>query len=61
MDRREFMEFAALGTVTSLLGFPAYGQSKSDRIVIVAEGGSNSLDVHTPGANRPSYGLCMMI
>jgi peptide/nickel transport system substrate-binding protein len=61
MDRRKFMEFAALGTATSLLGVPAYGQSKSDRIVIVAEGGSNSLDVHTPGANRPSYGLGMMI
>jgi peptide/nickel transport system substrate-binding protein len=60
MDRRQFIELAAVGTASSLLGLPAYGQSKSDRIVIVAEGNSNSLDVHTPGANRPSYGLMMM-
>lgn len=60
MDRRQFIELAAAGTATSLFALPAYAQARSDRIIIVAEGNSNSLDVHTPGANRASYGLCMM-
>jgi len=36
-------------------------QIKTDRILIAAEMAANSLDSHTVGANRPSYGLQMMI
>jgi peptide/nickel transport system substrate-binding protein len=60
MDRRQFLELATAGAASSLLVLPANGQSKSNRIVIVSESNSNTLDVHTPGANRASYGLCMM-
>jgi peptide/nickel transport system substrate-binding protein len=60
MDRRQFMELAAIGAASSAWGLPACAQSRSDSIVIVAEGNPNSLDTHTPGANRASYGLCMM-
>ncbi len=61
MDRRQFLEFAGLGTASSMVGLPALAQSKADRIVVAAEMNANSLDTHTPGANRGSYGLCMMI
>ena len=60
MDRRTFMHFAALGTA-SLVGQPAFSQGRSGSILIASELNSNSLDTHTAGANRGSYGLCMMI
>ncbi len=60
MDRRRLLKFAALGTAPSLLGWPAWAQSRADRLLIAGEMVANSLDTHTPGANRASYGLVMM-
>src|ERR1044071_4915490 len=59
MDRRQFLEFAALGTATSLVGWPAAAQSKST-VFVAAEMNANSLDTHTVGANRATYGLVWM-
>ncbi|MET0277001.1 MAG: ABC transporter substrate-binding protein [Pseudorhodoplanes sp.] len=59
MDRRQFLEFAALGTASSLIHWPAFAQSKSN-VLIAAEMNANSLDTHTVGANRAAYGLVWM-
>ena len=60
MNRREIFQFAALSTMGSLANWRALAQSKSDRILIASEMTANSLDTHTVGANRASYGLVMM-
>ena len=62
VDRRRLLELAALGTASSAAGaWPALAQSRSERILIASEMNANSLDCHTPGANRAVYGLGMMI
>jgi peptide/nickel transport system substrate-binding protein len=60
MHRRKFLEVAALGTASSLFNWRAVAQSKADRLLIVAEMNANSLDTHTVGANRATYGLVWM-
>jgi peptide/nickel transport system substrate-binding protein len=59
MDRRDFLS----GTAASRLALgrwplPASAQARPKDVLIVAnEFGPNSLDIHTVGANRPSYGV----
>ena len=63
MDRRHFMltggsAVGALGT----LAMPARAQARPKDVLIVAnEFGPNSLDIHTVGANRPSYGVSWLV
>ncbi len=46
-----------LGLVASLLAVPSVvqAQGRADTLVVVTEVGPNMLDIHAPGANRPSY------
>jgi peptide/nickel transport system substrate-binding protein len=63
MDRRHFMltgstAVGALGT----FAMPAAAQSRPKDVLVVAnEFGPNSLDIHTLGANRPSYGVSWLV
>ena len=61
MDRRKFLQIAGIGTASPLVSWSALAQAKSDRVLIVAEMNANSLDTHTVGANRATYGLVWMI
>jgi hypothetical protein len=54
MDRRVFI---STGTALALpLAASAQARPK-DVLVVANEFGPNSLDIHTVGANRPSYGV----
>jgi len=59
MDRRGFVQGSA--AAAGLSGWVAPAAAQSDRrrelLVIANEFGPNSLDIHTVGANRPSYGV----
>jgi len=63
MQRRQFISRTAAGSLASGLataGVPlsAWAQGRPKDVLIVAnEFGPNSLDIHTVGANRPSYGV----
>ena len=61
MKRRDFLQTAALGSAGSLLNWKVLAQSGGDAVTIVAEMNANSLDVHSPGANRATYGLGWMV
>ncbi len=54
MDRRDFIGSGA--ALTLPLGAAAQARPK-DVLVVANEFGPNSLDIHTVGANRPSYGV----
>ena len=59
MDRRPFI---SSGAAVSLAGLPAAAQAQAqprpkDVLIAANEFGSNSLDIHTVGANRASYGV----
>ena len=59
MDRRVFVQgSAALAGLSSL---PMQALAQADRrkelLIVANEFGPNSLDIHTLGANRPSYGV----
>jgi peptide/nickel transport system substrate-binding protein len=63
MQRRQFLSRTAAGSLASGLitaGVPlatlAQGRPK-DVLIVANEFGPNSLDIHTVGANRPSYGV----
>src|ERR1700682_240959 len=45
------------GSAMGLVALPAatLAQSRADTLVVVTEVGPNMLDIHAPGANRPSY------
>lgn len=67
MDRRAFLSRTA---ATSLAGGGALGtlplaahaqQRPRDVLVVANEFGPNSLDIHTVGANRPSYGVSWLV
>jgi peptide/nickel transport system substrate-binding protein len=60
MDRRKFLQIAGIGAASPLMSWQALAQGKSDRLLIVSEMNANSLDTHTVGANRASYGLVWM-
>jgi len=59
MDRRDFItSTAAIGA----LPLAAHAQARPKDVLIVAnEFGPNSLDIHTVGANRPSYGVSWLV
>jgi peptide/nickel transport system substrate-binding protein len=57
MNRREFMQSAAAGVAMGLLPLEALAQSRAETLLALVEGGPNSLDVHTVGANRSAYGV----
>jgi peptide/nickel transport system substrate-binding protein len=59
MKRRDFLKSAAVLTGASVLPFELLAaEDRRKEILIVAnETGPNSLDIHTVGANRPSYGV----
>ncbi len=65
MKRRDFLHHTALGTVASaapaLWSRAALAQGRPKDVLVVAnEFGPNSLDIHTVGANRPSYSVSWM-
>lgn len=61
MDRRDFLSGTGTAATSLALGslpLQALAQARPKDVLIVAnEFGPNSLDIHTVGANRPSYGV----
>lgn len=58
MDRRHFIQSGSAAAALGALPFAARAQARPKDVLIVAnEFGPNSLDIHTVGANRPSYGV----
>lgn len=60
MDRRDFISTTTTGGAAIALGLPqaAVAQARPKDVLVVAnEFGPNSLDIHTVGANRASYGV----
>jgi peptide/nickel transport system substrate-binding protein len=59
MDRRAFLSrTAATSVALGALPRVAHSQTRPKDVLVVAnEFGPNSLDIHTVGANRPSYGV----
>ncbi len=58
MQRRSFLGTAGLAGLTALPHLGAHAQARPKDVLVVAnEFGPNSLDIHTVGANRPSYGV----
>ena len=59
MKRRHFLSTAAAAPAAfSVIPGAAHAQARPADVLIVAnEFGPNSLDIHTVGANRPSYGV----
>ena len=57
MHRRDFLTTSAAAALTAVpLAARAQARPK-DMLVVANEFGPNSLDIHTVGANRPSYGV----
>ena len=57
MDRRDFL---SSGAAAAAVGLPRAAQAQArpkDVLVVANEFGPNSLDIHTVGANRASYGV----
>jgi peptide/nickel transport system substrate-binding protein len=57
MDRRHFL---SSGAAAATVGLPRAAQAQArpkDVLVVANEFGPNSLDIHTVGANRASYGV----
>src|SRR5688572_10267175 len=58
MDRRDFLTTSAAAAALTTLPLKAHAQARPKDVLVVAnEFGPNSLDIHTVGANRPSYGV----
>ncbi len=59
MDRRDFISRGAAAPMAlGALPLAAQAQARPKDVLVVAnEFGPNSLDIHTVGANRPSYGV----
>ena len=62
MQRRRFLSHTAAGTLAAPLAaaLPSGASAQArpmDVLVVANEFGPNSLDIHTVGANRPSYGV----
>ncbi len=65
MQRRSFLQTGALGAAgvaaPALWSGAAVAQARAKDVLVVAnEFGPNSLDIHTLGANRPSYAVSWM-
>jgi peptide/nickel transport system substrate-binding protein len=59
MKRRDFLQSTAALGASTVLPFEALAQSerRKEILLVANENGPNSLDIHTVGANRPSYGV----
>ncbi len=58
MERREFMAASAMAAAAAAIAPRAQAESRPKDVLVVAnEFGPNSLDIHTVGANRASYGV----
>jgi len=59
MKRRDFIasSTAAAGSLLLPLEILAQGDRRKELLIVANEFGPNSLDIHTVGANRPSYGV----
>ena len=59
MKRREFILSTVAAAGASMLPLEVYSQSdrRKELLIVANETGPNSLDIHTVGANRPSYGV----
>lgn len=59
MDRRRFVKGSAAlaGLSSSVPNAIAQSDRRKEMLVVANEFGPNSLDIHTVGANRPSYGV----
>jgi len=58
MDRRHFLTTSAAAAAMPPVPLNARAQARPKDVLVVAnEFGPNSLDIHTVGANRPSYGV----
>jgi peptide/nickel transport system substrate-binding protein len=55
IKRREFLQGTAAGLVGFAAPHVARAQSGSDILTLISESGANSVDPHTPGANRGAY------
>ena len=64
MDRRHFLTTTAAASAAAAATLPATAQAQArpkDVLVVANEFGPNSLDIHTVGANRPSYGVSWLV
>lgn len=62
MKRRQFLNSAAAIAGASGLPLNTHAQSRpKDMLLVANETGPNSLDIHTVGANRPSYGVSWLV
>lgn len=59
MKRREFIISTVAAAGASMLPLEVFSQSdrRKELLIVANETGPNSLDIHTVGANRPSYGV----
>ncbi|MCX7160830.1 MAG: ABC transporter substrate-binding protein [Proteobacteria bacterium] len=59
MKRREFILSTVAAAGASMLPLEVFSQSdrRKELLIVANETGPNSLDIHTVGANRPSYGV----
>ena len=59
MKRRLFLQSSSAVTALAALPLGAFAQADRRRelLIVANELGPNSLDIHTVGANRPSYGV----
>jgi peptide/nickel transport system substrate-binding protein len=55
IKRREFLRTASAGLASLAMPRVAQAQSTSGTLITISESGANSVDPHTPGANRGSY------
>jgi peptide/nickel transport system substrate-binding protein len=53
--RREFLKATSAGLASLAVPHFAEAQSPNDTLFLISESGANSVDPHTPGANRGSY------
>jgi peptide/nickel transport system substrate-binding protein len=53
--RREFLRTASAGLASFAMPHLAKAQSASGALLLISESGANSVDPHTPGANRGCY------
>jgi peptide/nickel transport system substrate-binding protein len=53
--RREFLRGASAGLASLAVPHIAKGQPASGALLLISESGANSVDPHTPGANRGAY------
>src|SRR5579862_543924 len=55
IGRREFLKTTSAGLASLAVPRFAKAQTANDTLFLISESGANSVDPHTPGANRGSY------